>query len=96
MWSASLAWQIEVSDAAKKHLAKMGRVEAKRITAFLRERVATLENPRQLGGTLQGARLGGLWRYRVGDYRILVDIQDAKVTVLVVGIGHRGEVYRQS
>jgi mRNA interferase RelE/StbE len=95
MWSVNLAWQIEVSDAAKKHLAKMGRVEAKRITAFLRERVASLDNPRQLGEALQGDRLGGLWRYRVGDYRILVDIRDEIVTVLVVGIGHRGEVYRQ-
>lgn len=94
MWSASLVWQIEVSDAAKKQLAKLDRVEAKRITAYLRTRIAILDNPRQLGDALQGARLGGLWRYRVGDYRVLVDIQDQKVTVLVVGIGHRGEVYR--
>ncbi len=89
-----MAWQIEVSDAAKKQLAKMGRVEAKRITAFLRLRVASLADPRQLGGPLQGAHFAGLWRYRVGDYRILVDIRDEIVTVLVVGIGHRGEVYR--
>lgn len=89
-----MAWQIEVSDAAKKKLAKMGRAEAKRITAFLRERIAPLDNPRQLGDALQGAHFAGLWRYRVGDYRILVDIQDQRVTVLVIGIGHRGEVYR--
>lgn len=90
-----MVWQIEVSDAAKKRLAKMGRPEAKRITAFLRDRIANLDNPRHLGEALQGARLQGLWRYRVGDYRILVDIRDEIVTVLVVGIGHRGEVYRQ-
>ena len=89
-----MAWQIEVSDTAKKQLAKMGRVEAKRITAFLRLRVASLDDPRQLGGPLQGAHFAGLWRYRVGDYRILVDIQDQIVTVIVVGIGHRFEVYR--
>lgn len=89
-----MAWQIEVSDAAKKHLAKMGPVEAKRITAFLRERVASLDDPRQLGGPLQGAHFGGLWRYRVGDYRVLVEIKDEIVTVLVIGVGHRGEVYR--
>jgi mRNA interferase RelE/StbE len=94
MWSVSLAWQIEVSDAAKKQLVKMGRVEAKRITAFLRLRVASLDDPRQIGGPLQGAHFAGLWRYRVGDYRVLVDIQDQTVTVIVVGIGHRGEVYR--
>jgi mRNA interferase RelE/StbE len=89
-----LAWQIEVSGAAKKKLAKMGRVEAKRITVFLRTRVAALDDPRQLGDPLQGARFAGLWRYLVGDYRILVDIRDEVVTVLVVGIGHRSEVYR--
>ena len=89
-----MAWRIEVSDAAKTQLAKMGRVEAKRITAFLRLRVASLDDPRQLGGPLQGAHFAGIWRYRVGDYRVLVDIQDQIVTVIVVGIGHRGEVYR--
>lgn len=93
MWSVSLVWQIEVSDAAKKHLAKMGRVEAKRITAFLRERVASLDDPRQLGGPLQGSHFAGLWRYRVGDWRILVDIQDGRLIVLVVAVGHRSEVY---
>ena len=89
-----MVWQIEVSDAAKKQLAKIGRVEAKRITAFLRLRVATMDDPRHLGEALQGARFAGLWRYRVGDYRILVDIRDEVVTVIVVGVGHRGGVYR--
>ena len=89
-----MVWQIEVSDAAKKQLSKIGRVEAKRITAFLRLRIATLDDPRDLGDALQGTRFAGLWRYRVGDYRILVDIRDAVVTVIVVGVGHRGAVYR--
>ena len=89
-----MVWQIEVSDAAKKQLAKIGRVEAKRITAFLRLRVATMDDPRHLGEALQGARFAGLWRYRVGDYRILVDIRDEVVMDIVVGVGHRGGVYR--
>lgn len=89
-----MAWQIDVSDAAKKQLAKIGRAEAKRITTFLRTRVAGLENPRQLGDALQGARFAGMWRYRVGDYRILAIIRDKVVTVVVVEVGHRGEVYR--
>ena len=89
-----MVWQIEVSDAARKQLSKMGRVEAKRITAFLRLRIASLDDPRQLGEALQGTRYAGIWRYRVGDYRILVDIRDEVVTVIVVGVGHRGEVYR--
>jgi mRNA interferase RelE/StbE len=90
-----LVWQIEVSDAAKKQLAKFGRAEAKRITAFLRTRVAVLDDPRLLGGPLQSAHFAGLWRYRVGDYRILVDIRHEIVTVIVIGVGHRGDVYRQ-
>ena len=89
-----MVWQIEVSDAARKQLSKMGRVEAKRITAFLRQRIASLDDPRQLGEALQGTRFAGLWRYRVGDYRILVEIRDEVVTVIVIGVGHRGEVYR--
>jgi mRNA interferase RelE/StbE len=89
-----LVWQIEVSDVAKKQLAKMGRVEAKQITVFLRIRVANLDDPRQLGEALQGTRFTGLWRYRVGDYRVLVDIRDEVVTGIVVGVGHRGAVYR--
>ncbi len=89
-----MVWQIEVSDAAKKQLSKIGRVEAKRITDFLRTRIANLDDPRLLGDTSQGARFAGLWRYRVGDNRILVDIRDQVVTVIVVGVGHLGEVYR--
>lgn len=89
-----MVWQIEVSDAAKKQLSKMGRVEAKRITSFLRLRFAGLDDPRLLGDALQGVRFAGMWRYRVGDYRILVDIRDDVVTVIVIGIGHRGDVYR--
>lgn len=72
----------------------MGRVEAKRITAFLRQRIASLDDPRQLGDALQGTRFAGMWRYRVGDYRILVEMRDEVVTVIVIGVGHRGEVYR--
>ena len=89
-----MVWQIEVSDAAKKQLSKIGRVEAKWITDFLRTRIASLDDLRLLGDALQGARFAGLWRYRVGDNRILVDIRDQVVTVIVVGVGHRGEVYR--
>ena len=90
-----MVWQIDVSTAARKQLAKMGRVEARRVTAFLRERISPMDDPRKLGEALQGARVAGMWRYRVGDYRILVIIKDALVTVVVVEVGHRGEVYRQ-
>ena len=89
-----MAWTIEYAQSSRKPMERLDPMVRRRIRQFLSERIAMLEDPRQLGGPLQGAHFAGLWRYRVGDYRILVDIQDQVVTVLVVGIGHRGEVYR--
>jgi mRNA interferase RelE/StbE len=89
-----LAWSIEYDAAAKKDLSNLDNQIARRIVSFMRDRVATLENPRTIGHALAGSELGQLWRYRVGDYRILCDIQDRKLIVLVVQIGHRREVYR--
>lgn len=88
-----MAWRIELSDTAAKQLGKLDKVDAKRITAFLRQRLAGLDNPRSLGKALSGP-LGDLWRYRVGDHRIICDIQDNVLCVLVVKIGNRREVYR--
>ncbi|MGA7521758.1 MAG: type II toxin-antitoxin system RelE/ParE family toxin [Acidobacteriaceae bacterium] len=67
---------------------------ARRIAEFLQKRVASLENPRSLGQALISAEVGHLWRYRVGDYRIVCDLQDRRLLVLVLRIGHRREVYR--
>jgi len=58
------------------------------------DRLLDLENPRSIGEALRGSRLGDLWKYRVGDYRILARIDDYTVTILVVKVGHRREVYR--
>ena len=90
-----MTWTIEYAQSSKKPMERLDPMVRRRIRQFLSERVATLDNPRQIGGPLEGAHFAGLWRYPVGDYRILVDIQDGKLVVLVVGIGHRGEVYRQ-
>jgi len=57
-------------------------------------RVAKLENPRSIGQALAGSTLGDFWKYRVGDYRIIADIQDGKLIVQVVRVGNRREVYR--
>jgi mRNA interferase RelE/StbE len=57
-------------------------------------RVAKLEDPRSIGEALTGSRLGNYWKYRVGDYRIIADIQDARLCVQVVRLGNRREVYR--
>jgi mRNA interferase RelE/StbE len=57
-------------------------------------RVATSDNPRAAGKALSGPMLGTFWRYRVGDYRIICDIQDGALCVLVVELGNRKEIYR--
>ena len=89
-----MAWLIEFDDAAKKDLAKLDRPMARRITGFLRERVAPLDDARSLGHALKGSALGEFWRYRVGDHRIICDIQDKALRILVVTIGNRREIYR--
>jgi mRNA interferase RelE/StbE len=90
-----LAWRIEFDDAAKKDLAKLDKQLARRIMAFLRERVAVLDDPRSIGEALKGSKLGDFWKYRVGDYRIISSIEDGALCILVVKIGNRREVYRQ-
>ena len=89
-----MAWEIKFDDASKKDLAKLDKQIAKRITAFLRERVAVLDDPRSIGEALKGGKLGDFWKYRVGDYRIISCIEDGALCILVVKIGNRREVYR--
>lgn len=88
-----MAWQIDLTATSAKQLAKLDRGEAKRITTFLRERLATIDDPRSTGKALTGP-LGGLWRYRVGDYRVICEIQDSVVRILVVEVGHRRDIYQ--
>jgi mRNA interferase RelE/StbE len=90
-----LAWRIDLTATAAKQLGKLDKAEAKRITAFLRQRLATLEDPRSTGKALTGPQLGAYWRYRVGDYRVICDIQDGALCILVIEVGNRREVYRQ-
>jgi mRNA interferase RelE/StbE len=88
-----LAWRIELAESAERELAKLDKQVARRITRYLRERVAPLEDPRGIGEALKGS-LNDYWKYRVGDYRIIADIEDNILRVLVVRIGNRREVYR--
>jgi mRNA interferase RelE/StbE len=90
-----LAWRIDLTATAAKQLGKLDKAEAKRITAFLRQRLATLEDPRSTGKSLTGPQLGAYWHYRVGDYRVICDIQDGALCILVIEVGNRREVYRQ-
>lgn len=89
-----MAWRVEVDAGARKDLEKLDKQIARRLIAFLRERVAQLEDPRSIGEALHGSKLGDFWRYRVGDYRIICDIQDQYLLVLALRVGHRREVYR--
>jgi mRNA interferase RelE/StbE len=84
---------IEYAETAKTQLRKLDRPSARRIVDYMDERVATLDDPRSAGKPLSGA-LGGLWRYRIGDYRVICDLQDGQLRVLVVRIGNRREIYR--
>ncbi|MGI2198182.1 type II toxin-antitoxin system RelE family toxin, partial [Shewanella baltica] len=71
---------------------KMDKQNAKRILDFLEQRIAILDDPRTSGKPLKGD-LGIFWRYRVGDYRVLCEIQDSKLVILTALIGHRKEIY---
>ena len=81
-----MAWLIKIDDAAQKDLARLDKQIAKRIITFLRERVAVLDDPRSIGEALKGSRLGDFWKYRVGDYRIISNIEDDTLSILVVKI----------
>jgi mRNA interferase RelE/StbE len=88
-----VAWTLEYTATARKRLLKFDPQTRTRIRAFIEERMAVQDDPRSLGKALKG-RLSTVWSYRVGDYRIICDIHDEKLVILVVTIGHRREVYR--
>ncbi|MEW5791490.1 MAG: type II toxin-antitoxin system RelE family toxin [Pseudomonadota bacterium] len=89
-----MAWKVELSSQAQKDLDQFDPQIARRILKFLSDRVARLDDPRAIGEALKGSRLGELWKYRVGDYRLIASIEDGRLTVLIVRIGNRREVYR--
>lgn len=88
-------WMVEVAREAKRDLDKLDSQVSRRIERFLYERVARLENPRSIGEALRGSKLGEFWRYRVGDWRIICEIQDEKLIVLALRVGHQREVYER-
>ena len=87
-----MGWLIKIDDATQKDLAKMDKPLAKRIIAFLRQRVSVLDNPRSIGEPLKSSH-GELWRYRVGDYRVVCQIRDSETRILVLRVAKRDEVY---
>ena len=88
-----MAWQINFNKAVEKKLKKLDTVVSKQLIDFLKETIALSSNPREHGKSLKGS-LREYWRYRVGDYRIICKIDDAVITVFVVDIGHRKDIYK--
>ena len=86
-----MTWKVEFTPAAAKQLKKVGPENGRRIVRFLQGDICRA--PRKHGKLLRGA-LREFWRYRVGDYRILARIEDNKLVIIVVSVGHRREIYR--
>jgi mRNA interferase RelE/StbE len=89
-----VAHNVELSESADRELGKLDVQQARRILKFLHQRIARLDDPRSLGEALHGSRLGEFWKYRVGDYRLICKIEDDRLVVLVLRVGHRKEIYR--
>lgn len=90
----NLVYEIEFDPDALKDLKKLDRPVQQGLVGFLRQRVATLDDPRAIGEALAGSKLRNYWKYRVGDWRIVCDIQDTRIVVRVLRMGNRREIYR--
>lgn len=88
-----MVWHVEFDHRAKREFDKLERPTQERIARFLRQRIAIDADPRRIGEALRGDK-ASLWKYRIGSYRLICDIQDDRVAVLVLALGHRREVYR--
>ena len=87
-----MIWRIEFDDAAAKELRKLDRQIQKEILHYLRKRIATEDDPRRFGKPLSHS-LAGLWRYRLRNYRIICNIEEDKLVVLIVRVAHSKDVY---
>lgn len=88
-----MIWKVEWDDRARKELRKLDHQVQKKILEYMRKNICKNLNPRRFGKNLSYDK-EGLWRYRIGDYRIICNINDEKITVLVLAVGHRKEVYK--
>lgn len=89
-----MAYRVELAESADRELSKLDAQPRKRILKFLQQRLAKLDNPRSIGAALRGSDLGEFWKYRVGDSRLICKIEDDRLVVLVLRVGHRKEIYR--
>ncbi len=88
-----MPWRVRFEKRAQKDLERLGTRDRERIARFIHDRLASREDPREIGQALTGP-LGSFWKYRVGDFRIIATIDDGIVTIIVVRTGNRREVYR--
>lgn len=88
-----MSYKVEYTKRALKQHAKLDEATKRLIDAWIMQNIVNCENPRQRGQALVG-NLSGYWRYRIGDYRLLADIQDEVLVILVIEIAHRHDVYR--
>ena len=88
-----MTWTVEYTSQAVKQLSKLDRSVRQRIYKFVDDRILSLDNPRSIGKVLQGS-LSEYWAYRVGDYRLLVKIEDQRLIILFTDIAHRKDVYK--
>lgn len=89
-----MKYRVELTERAKKTIKKLDKYTAKMILSWLRKNLEGCEDPRSRGKGLTANR-SGQWRYRIGDYRLIADIQDDKVLILVLEIGHRRDIYER-
>jgi len=90
-----LVWTIEYDRKVEAKFKRLDKATAQRLVDFLEKRVALRADPRSIGEALLGATLGDYWKYRIGDYRIIVDIQDSRLTILALEVDHRSKVYKK-
>ena len=89
-----MAWTIEFSELANKQIDKLDPAVARRILQFLKTRAMNADDPGSLATRLKGPENFGKWRYRVGDYRLIVSFDKAVITIYIIEICHRREIYR--
>lgn len=89
-----MSWTVSISDFAEKQLKKLDKAVQKRILDYLEDRLEGCKNPRHFGELLKGDK-AGLWRFRVGDYRIISEIREEELIVLALAIGHRRDIYKK-
>lgn len=89
-----MVWTVEYAASVRKSVRRLQPEVRTRIRRYVEERLASRDDPRQLGVPLRGAQFADLWRFRVGDFRIIAHLEHARLTILVLAVAHRCEVYR--